>query len=125
MTATLARGLAAAALAAAAAVAPAAGAHAGPRPLDPLGTFDFGKAAEAGANGRTANFWRTYEVRSGFTGDDLLVAPRPYQPRTNWVYLTTLDFGDRCETIGATGVGNGVWGEYRCVGFAGDSLSVR
>ncbi|GGJ95031.1 hypothetical protein GCM10010123_26010 [Pilimelia anulata] len=116
---------AAAALAAGVALAPAAAAPAAPR-LTLLGTFDFGKAAEAGSNGRAAGLWSRHSVRSGFTGDDLEIQFTPTgTARPSWIYLTTQDFNGRCATVGDRGKELRVWVQYRCAGFAGDSLEVR
>ncbi|GAA4953675.1 hypothetical protein [Actinoplanes utahensis] len=91
-----------------------------------LGTYDFGRAGVIGQSGKQAGVWRSYSVRSGFAGDDLIVT---YQPRTRparhetQVYTAAFtevaDASAECRKVGADGVARRVWVSFRCrTGFA-------
>ena len=114
--------------AAAALLAPSAAQAAPPRAAVTglLGTYGFGRAQVIGEAGRAAGVWKSFSVRSGFTGDDLTAT---YRPRTSASVTEKLvhtaafnevsDARAECLTLGADGVARKVWVSFRCqTGFA-------
>jgi len=86
-----------------------------------LGTYDFGRAQVIGQAGQEAGVWRSYSVRSGFAGDDLIVTFKPRTaPRETETAVYTAAFNEttdpqaECLKVGADGVALKTWVSFRC-----------
>ncbi|MDI6103848.1 hypothetical protein QLQ12_35060 [Actinoplanes sp. NEAU-A12] len=86
-----------------------------------LGTYDFGRAAVIGQSGQQAGVWKSFSVRSGFAGDDLIVSHRARTaPRETETVVYTAAFNEvadaqaECNKVGADGVARKAWVSFRC-----------
>jgi hypothetical protein len=86
-----------------------------------MGTYGFGRAAVIGAAGVQSGAWHSYAVRSGYTGDDLIVShPLRTTPLASETAVYTAAFNEvadaraECHKVGAAGVAQRAWVSFRC-----------
>jgi hypothetical protein len=110
-------------LAAVATVLTPAAAQASPAPdtTGLMGTYGFGRAAVIGEAGLRSGAWQAYAVRSGYTGDDLIVShPARTTPLAAETVVYTAAFNEvadaraECHKVGAAGVAQRAWVSFRC-----------